>query len=378
MNFFSFISEPLVSGRSAALAVLSLGACGAMAGEEGLRWGRLASLPDRVGVAGAFAGVSGGALLVGGGAQFPGKPPWEGGSKVWQDRVWVLEGVDGEWREAGRLPRALAYGVAVTVGDSVWCLGGSDAERHYGEGFSLTWKDGKLQAGEDVPPTLPIPLANAAGAVDEAGTVYVAGGSMEPGEQAASNRAFACVAEVGGRRWRELPPLPAEARLLSVGAAQGEAFYLFGGAALELREGKVRRRPLREAWRYRAADGWQRLADLPHACVAAPSPAPVALVRWAPGELARPAAFLLGGDDGSRAAGLPPSQHPGFPPNSLRYDFAADQWREAGGVAAPRATVPCVWWEGRFVFPSGEVRPGVRSAEVWTLSILAGEEKGKP
>ena len=55
-------------------------------------WERLPSLPDREGFAGLFAGVSGGALLVAGGANFPDAKPWEGGKKVWYDTVFVRSG----------------------------------------------------------------------------------------------------------------------------------------------------------------------------------------------------------------------------------------------------------------------------------------------
>ncbi len=375
MKPFALFGAALGWVRGAAWAAALFGGCGGAVGEGG-RWGRLASLPDWLGVAGPFAGVSGGVLLVGGGANFPNRPPWEGGSKVWQDRVWALEQAEGVWREVGKLPRGLAYGVALAVGDDLWCLGGSDAGRHYAEGFSLQWRDGKL-AVEEVP-RLPIPLAHAAGAVDRAGTVYVAGGGEEPGEQRASNRVFACAVEGGGRRWRELPPLPAAPRFLAAAAAAGEAFYVLGGAALEEREGKVQRRPLREAWRYRAEDGWKRLADMPHPVMAAPSPAPVAEVPGLAGEPGRRSIFLLGGDDGSRAGAAPQAEHPGFPPRSWRYDIAADRWEEWAAVPAPRATVACAWWAGRFVLPSGEVRPGVRSPEVWTLSFPGHEGKGAP
>src|SRR4051794_34706734 len=98
-------------------------------------WRRLPSLPDKEGFAGMFAGVSGGALVVAGGANFPGKKPWEGGKKVWYDTVYVLEQPGGEWKVGGRLPRPLGYGVSVTHGGAVICVGGSDAERHYAEVF---------------------------------------------------------------------------------------------------------------------------------------------------------------------------------------------------------------------------------------------------
>jgi N-acetylneuraminic acid mutarotase len=56
---------------------------------------------------------------------------------------------------------------------------------------------------------------------------------------------------------------------------------------------------------------------------------------------------------------------PVFQGKILAYDPTHDRWSEAGDTPAPRATVPAVEWNGAFVIPSGEVRPGVRSPEVF-------------
>jgi N-acetylneuraminate epimerase len=338
-----------------ALAVM--GCAGASRAEH---WQKLPPLPDPLGVAAPFAGMSNGALIVAGGANFPDKMPWDGGRKVWHDKVWVLEKPDGAWREAGKLPRSLAYGVSLTVNGTFFCIGGSDAERHHADVLSYEWRGGKLVRSDVTPGALPISLANAAGAVDANQTIYVACGSTEPGEKQASNRVFSAAFHGEVPRWRELPALPAVPRILPVAAADGEAFYLFGGAALEEKEGKTVRRHLTDAWRYTAKNGWKRLTDLPKPCVAAPSPAPVV----GPGT-ASPQLYLIGGDDGSLAGFSPPEKHPGFPGTILRYDIATDKWSEAGKTPAPRATLPCVVWDKGFILPSGEVRPGVRSPEVW-------------
>ena len=80
-----------------------------------LQWRPLPSIPDHEGFASPFAGVANGALVVAGGANFPGKRPWEGGTKIWYDSVFVLEKPDGAWKTAGKLPRPIGYGVALTV-----------------------------------------------------------------------------------------------------------------------------------------------------------------------------------------------------------------------------------------------------------------------
>ncbi len=328
----------------------------AAAASEPLQWSRLPPLPDKLGVAGAFAGVSGGALVVAGGANFPRKMPWDGGAKVWGDAVYVLDQPEGRWRKAGRLPRPLGYGVSVTHRDSVVCVGGSDATRHHAEVFRLRARGRKFEI-ESMPP-LPIPLANMSGALCGP-CLHVAGGAEVPGETTASTRFFALDLEASNGAWRELEPIPGPPRFLAVAAASDETFFLFGGAALQATAtGKPARVYLREALRYRAGSGWARLADLPHPVVAAPSPAPIAGGRI----------LLLAGDDGSRAGFKPLDRHPGFPGSVLAYEPAQDRWSEAGRVPAPRATAPCVEWRGGFVVPSGEVRPGERSPEVWRLS----------
>ena len=40
-----------------------------------------------------------------------------------------------------------------------------------------------------------------------------------------------------------------------------------------------------------------------------------------------------------------------------------------GEVPATQVTVPAVAWRGRHVIPNGEIRPGVRTPEVWSLSL---------
>src|SRR6185436_4067728 len=97
--------------------VLALTGVGTIAAE----WKQLPSLPDAEGFAGSFAGVSNGALLVAGGANFPDRKPWEGGAKVWYHTVYVLEHPNAKWKIAGQLPRALGYGVSVTYNNGVIC-----------------------------------------------------------------------------------------------------------------------------------------------------------------------------------------------------------------------------------------------------------------
>jgi len=93
--------------------------------------------------------------------------------------------------------------------------------------------------------------------------------------------------------------------------------------------------------------------------VAAPSPA---IPRG--GEL-----LIVSGDDGELVSFEPKSAHPGFPPDILAYDPAANKWTRLEASPLSRATAPVVLWNGSAVIVSGEARPGRRTPEVWALDL---------
>ncbi len=316
-------------------------------------WAMLPPLPDAEGVAGAFAGTSGGALLVAGGANFPAGKPWEGGAKVWTDRAWVLDKPDGVWREAGRLPGARAYGASVSTPDGLLCIGGNDSGRHHDEVFLLRWTGTALE--REAWPSLPSPCANLCGAL--AGrTVIVAGGEAAPGAVAAGTNVWSLNLDDRAAGWRELPAWSGPGRTLAAAGVQGGEFFLFGGVSLAAgTNGGPVRTYLRDAYAWRAGRGWRRIADLPNPLAAAPSPAPAAGQSFL---------LLAGGDDGSRVSFGPTAAHPGFDAPLLGYHTITDTWTPIGAVPAVRVTTPAVAWGGGFVIPSGEVRPGIRSPEV--------------
>jgi N-acetylneuraminate epimerase len=328
---------------------LWISSCDALAGE----WTRLASLPDNEGFAGSFAGESNGALLVAGGANFPGKKPWDGGKKVWHDHVFVLESPGKEWKDAGKLARPLGYGASVSWNGSLICAGGSDQDRHYADVFRLDWRNGKLMTTMLSP--LPKPVANCSGAI-VGDVLFVAGGLETPDSTTTMSSVW--ILDLGSKepRWNAIEDCPGSGRMLAVASGFDQKFWLVGGVDLFVgRDGKVERRCLRDAYCFDPGTGWKRIADLPHAVVAAPSPAPTDATGF----------YVLGGDDCSQLS-TPPDKHRGFYTTVLHYDLTTEKWSKAGEVIEPRVTVPCVRWNKSWIVPSGEVRPGVRSPEVWS------------
>lgn len=325
-----------------------------------LRWTQLPDIPDAEGFAGSFAGETQGHLIVAGGANFPEGRPWEGGKKVWYDSIWSLESPDSRWVRAGTLPSPLGYGVSITTDNGILCIGGSDAAGHRAEVWLLQWQDGSLKC---LPyPPLPEPCANACG-VRIGDLVYVCGGISTPLATAASPGFWKLDLRHLDLGWQSLPPCPGPARMLAAAGASGETFFLIGGAGLKSApDGSPERVWLRDAYAYHPSTGWSPLHNTPAISVAAPSPMPT---------LADGSILLLGGDDGSQLK-TAPGDHAGFTRTIYRYEPKSDVWTSAGSLPLGLVTTPLASWQGDFVIPGGEQKPGVRSTEVWSAQPLAG------
>jgi solute:Na+ symporter, SSS family len=343
-----------------AMALLMLSSTAGMADapQDVLKWTKLPNLPDKEGFASMFAGVHNGALIVAGGANFPDKKPWEGGTKVWYDTVYALEKPNGEWKTIGKLPMPLGYGVSISTKEGIICIGGSDANGHHAEVFRLEWVSGELKTM--TLPALPKPCANMSGALLK-NTIYVAGGIETPGSTEALKTLWALDLTKIEAGWQELEPLPGTGRMLATAGVQDGSFFLFSGAGLKAdAEGKPAREWLLDAYRYTPGKGWKRIADLPRISVAAPSPAPA---------IGQSHLLVMGGDDGEQVS-VTPEEHKGFPRDILAYHTITDTWTTRGEVPFSKVTVPVAEWNGQFVVISGERQPGIRSPEVWSGEVI--------
>ncbi len=335
-----------------------------------LDWSYLRPLPDEHGLAGSFTGVSGGALIVAGGANFPDGYPWDGGTKIWHDRIFVLESPEGTWETLSqRLPKPAAYGVSISLPlrDSIIFIGGSGPEGGFHSDVSeVKWDGNRLMS---MPlPSLPMALATACGAA-LGDTLYLAGGTSDDQTAVKSFLRLDLSAKVP--RWESLPwPIGAPGRILAVAGVLDGKFHLFSGADLGA-DTWDKRTYLRDAWSFDPATGkWSRLADLPHETVAAPSPA----IPVGPNHL-----LVLGGSNRAfveTQRSLRPAtdgnglDHPGFPRDLLAYHSITNTWETVGEVPAPApVTATTVLWKGKWITPSGEIKPGIRTPLVPMASI---------
>ncbi|MCW1912081.1 galactose oxidase [Luteolibacter sp. GHJ8] len=316
----------------------------------------LPPVPDRIGFAGAFAGVIGSRLVAGGGANFPdGVMPWDGGKKVWHDRLFELDlsSPSAKWNNIGTLPAPNGYGVSITLPEGILLIGGSDSSRHLAEVTLLTLREGKPAFTPW--PLLPQPLAQMAAAL-VGRRIHLCGGITSPKATAAEAAHLILDLDDRPKGWQAAPALPASGRILASAAAVGDTFYLVGGCSLASdADGKPKRSYLRETWKF-SSGIWTRLADLPRPAVAAASPAPVK----------GHSIYIVSGDDGTQTT---PATHKGFTAEILRYDISRNTWSDDGALQVPPpVTLPTAPWKDGFVFFNGEVKPGVRTPAVFLFT----------
>jgi N-acetylneuraminic acid mutarotase len=318
-------------------------------------WTPRPAYPLSPGVAGAIAGAHHGVLIAAGGANFPGKMPWEGGKKVYYDEIFVLTPGDGTWRAAGRLPAPRAYATVVDVPDGVLMLGGENAETVFQDALLLRW-NGKAVAIEQGP-GLPAPRTSAAAAV-LAGSVYLAGG-YAPGAVRESCRDFWRLDLADRERgWKTLESWPGPTRGQAVMAAVDGMVYLMSGLEMVVdREGKPKSTYLCDAFRYRG-DKWEPLPAMPWSAIAAPTPAPTTAM---PARI-----YVLGGVDGRLVGKVPRDTR--VPDHLMYFDVADGGWHTLETpwpdpvVTAPAVRLGDEWW-----IVSGEIMAGVRTTSIWSL-----------
>jgi N-acetylneuraminic acid mutarotase len=363
--------------------VLSVGAAQVPGGGPGrLRYSPLPDLPPQQGqanpgVAGAFAGVSHGALLLAGGANFPNGYPWQGGTKVWQPTIYMLTPKSQQWRPAGVLAQPLAYGASVSWRNQLIGLGGNDATGRHAQVFTLTWDAATGQVQTGTLPALPLALANHAAAV-LGDVLYAFGGESNHGTEK-SLYALHLARPAAG--WQKRADLPGPARAFTALVAQGGALYVLGGRETLAGTTTV----FQDAYVYQPSqNSWAPLPDLP-----TPLAAHAAAAEGAHSLL------IFGGDDGVRLgqiealnrqlAALPAEAdkadltrqrnelqivHPGFRREVWEYRTDTRTWSVADKLPfATPVTTPAVRWGQRFVLPSGEVSPGIRTPASWQITV---------
>jgi N-acetylneuraminic acid mutarotase len=355
--------------------------------QPALRYDQLPALPDldgkpNIGVAGAFAGVSHGALLVAGGANFPNGYPWQNGKKVCHSTIYVLPkpGTSTHWQRAGALNRPLAYGASAVWNDQLICLGGNDMMGQRAEVFALTWDAAAGRAHTKSLPELTLPLANLSAAVLH-DKLYAFGG--ESGAKA-ERSLFVLNLLKPDDGWKRCTDLPGPARAFTVLVAlpESDSAGLVVAGGRQTLDGHTT--VFKDAYQYQPAqNSWTRLPDLP-----------VAVAAHAAAYAGSGRLLVFGGDDGVRLQQIEAlnnqiakqpdhpdyavwvakrnalqADHPGFRREAWHYQTSTRQWTVVGQLPFPApVTTAAVQLGKSIILPSGEVSPGVRTPIIRLIS----------
>jgi len=247
----------------------------------------------------------------------------------------------------------------------VVCLGGNDKDETSDEVFLLGWDP----AGETVTraeyPSLPKPCAYGQAAL-VGNVIYLAGGQSESGLDSSMNNFWALDLSKRDERaafvWKEIEAWPGASRAFNITVRQHNGYddcvYVMSGRREEGPEVQF----LTDVWEFTPRTGnWRRRADVPRCVMAGTG------IGYGQSHV-----FVLGGADGSlysRTAELG-DDHPGFPKEALMYHTITDTWASAGPMPRNQVTTIPVFWEGRMVVASGEVRPRVRTPLIWSVAPI--------
>lgn len=261
-----------------------------MATSPSIQWSQLPPLPDKEGFAGMFAGIIEGRLVVAGGANFPNGYPWEGGKKLWYNKIYILDSKQAKaWTISSiTLPKPLAYGVSYTCNNRLICAGGETGPMP-GENpnltpscisdvFSLTFQDGQLKV--ESLPALPDPAKDSCG-VSIGTRLLHFGGMNSPDSIRAENQLQILDLADSKPVWKSATPLPGPGRVQSIAASNKDELLIFAGIEIGTNPqgGPIRKMPyLKDAWKFQPGKPfenghWIKLQDMPGDLAASPGPA---------------------------------------------------------------------------------------------------------
>ena len=352
-----------------------------------IRWSIAGELPaidgeKALGLAGPIAGVYGHVMLIGGGANFPDALPWNGGKKVYYDKVYAFQTEGDNVLPLGdpfTLPFRSAYGANCSTPQGIVYAGGENEKGLSAKVYVLRWTATGVVV--DNLPDLPFAVANAS--MTRIGDVlYLAGG--ETADKVADQFLSLDLSNpLSG--WKALPPLPkpvSHAVLVSQSNGDHTCIYLSGGrkknanAASDVYASVFEFDPKTSVWKSKA--------ELPYALAAGTGVATgasyILMFGGDKGQYFRRAEELLaaiaGETDPIKRAHLTAektrvqSSHPGFNREVLLYNTITDVWSVTDTIPFDaQVTTTALQWGKDFIIPTGEVKPGIRTPHIVKGSV---------
>lgn len=212
-------------------------------------WERLAPLPVSNG--GFLSGVIDGKIVIAGGTT------WKDDTKLWLDRIWAYDPNRNQWREAGRLPSALAYPVSAHDGRTVWFASGSSGTRT-DQGL---WRMDTAGMPKRVAKIEDAFVYASGGIIGS--NLYVVGGTDDQGKIDRVTNTFRAI-DVSTGKITPLANYPETGLTTGTAAVMGERLFVFGGARWDAQRATVVNHGTAHVYSV-AQKSWRALPPLPHA-----------------------------------------------------------------------------------------------------------------
>lgn len=356
-----------------------------------LKWEIAAQLPadsgqqHSIGFAGPVTGVHDNVLFIAGGANFPNAMPWQGGKKKYYNNVFVYTRKHHKivpLKKSFTLPSTIAYPASCNTPGGVLYAGGENENGISNKVWLMQWDVKSQELLFKELPSLHLPVTNAAATL-VGHTVYIAGGETAAG---ASSQFLALDLNNTAIGWKQLAEIPQQVShtVLMASVKQGNnAIYLCGGRK---KNSNGISDLYNNVFKYDiTTNSWQEKEPLPYALSAGTG------IMYNADNI-----ILFGGDKGTvfnktetliaaisaekdevkkqeliSKKNILQSEHPGFSNEVLLYNINTNTWEIIGTIPyATPVTTTAVKWKSCFVIPSGEIKAGVRSANILTVNIL--------
>lgn len=349
------------------------------------KWDDAGSLPPNAdgspsaGLAGPVTGITNNVLIIGGGSNFTSGAPWQGGIKKYYRDIFVYRKENDSLVLTKRnlqLPYNVAYSANCSTCKGIVIAGGENAKGAIANALLLHWDDASQNLQIKELPALPQPLSAGAVAAD-GDMVYFAGGQNM---RTVSDNLYMLDLRDTASGWQLLAQLPkpvAFSVLFVQSDGNEKRLYLVGGRKMNIDSTSDL---YRDVYQFDlTGKKWVQKTSLPYALSAHTG------VAFGENEL-----LVFSGDKGAtfhkteellmqisgekdpekkrfliNAKNALQEEHPGFSHDVLAYNTVKDAWQKVDSIplVCP-VTTTALNWDNNIVIPCGEIRAGVRSAEI--------------
>jgi N-acetylneuraminic acid mutarotase len=336
-----------------------------------------------LGYAGMFGGIYNNQMIIGGGANFPDAMPWLGGQKKYSNKLFVYsQNKEGQLVLTPKtffLPFNLAYAASCSSNRGVFAIGGENEEGPVNHAFFIQLIDDQLKITSL--PSIPYKVTNAMVClIDE--KIYLIGGENK--EETLSQLLCLNLNELDSG-WLQLPAIPfavshAVASLQTINGMK--KIFIIGG---------------RKKNKLQISDLYDSIIefDIMSKTWTSKNTLPYALSAGTGFALNNHQVLLLGGDRGTTFSKVEQllldingeqnpaikasynqqkinlqSTHPGFSKEIILIDNQTNTLTIAGQIPYDVPVTTTIFpWKNKWFLPSGEIKAGVRSPFILSISL---------